>query len=56
MGMGQADVLCAALSWFTSEFMKCYDRATLVKTWLPAQYDGPKSWLDQLVYDLYHGW
>ncbi|KAG5635946.1 hypothetical protein H0H81_009595 [Sphagnurus paluster] len=23
----------------------------LVKTWLPVQYDGPKSWLDQLVYD-----
>lgn len=22
-----------------------------MKTWLPAQYDGPKSWLDQLVYD-----
>ncbi|KAJ7672446.1 other/ULK/ULK protein kinase [Mycena polygramma] len=40
-----------ALSWFTSQFVKCYDRATLVKTWLPAQYDGPKSWLDQLVYD-----
>ncbi|KAJ7201129.1 other/ULK/ULK protein kinase [Mycena pura] len=40
-----------ALSWFTSQFMKCYDRATLVKTWLPAQYDGAKSWLDQLVYD-----
>jgi len=31
--------------------MKCNDRAALVKTWLPAQYDGPKSWLDQLVYD-----
>ncbi|KAJ7030642.1 other/ULK/ULK protein kinase [Mycena alexandri] len=40
-----------ALSWFTGQFRKCYDRATLVKTWLPAQYDGPKSWLDQLVYD-----
>ncbi|KAJ7868491.1 kinase-like protein [Mycena leptocephala] len=40
-----------ALSWFTGQFVKCYDRATLVKTWLPAQYDGPKSWLDQLVYD-----
>ncbi|KAK0447122.1 hypothetical protein EV421DRAFT_184395 [Armillaria borealis] len=25
--------------------------AILVKTWLPAQYDGPKTWLDQLVYD-----
>jgi len=22
-----------------------------VKTWLPATYNGPKSWLDQLVYD-----
>ncbi|KAF8208072.1 kinase-like domain-containing protein [Mycena galopus ATCC 62051] len=40
-----------AQTWFTGQFVKCYDRATLVKTWLPAQYDGPKSWLDQLVYD-----
>ncbi|KAJ7337530.1 other/ULK/ULK protein kinase [Mycena albidolilacea] len=40
-----------AQSWFTGQFVKCYERATLVKTWLPAQYDGPKSWLDQLVYD-----
>ncbi|KAJ3826660.1 other/ULK/ULK protein kinase [Lentinula raphanica] len=40
-----------ALSWFKEHFMKCNDRAALVKTWLPAQYDGPKSWLDQLVYD-----
>ncbi|KAF7319635.1 Other ulk ulk protein kinase [Mycena chlorophos] len=40
-----------ALSWFTDQFQKCYDRATLVKSWLPATYDGPKSWLDQLVYD-----
>jgi len=40
-----------ALSWFRNHFMKCNDRAALVKTWLPAQYDGPKSWLDQLVYD-----
>lgn len=31
--------------------MKCNERAALVKTWLPAQYDGPKAWLDQLVYD-----
>ena len=22
-----------------------------MKTWLPVTYDGPKSWLDQLVYD-----
>ncbi|KAK7042547.1 Serine/threonine-protein kinase ATG1 [Favolaschia claudopus] len=40
-----------AQTWFTGQFVKCYERATLVKTWLPAQYDGPKSWLDQLVYD-----
>ncbi|KAJ7151338.1 other/ULK/ULK protein kinase [Mycena crocata] len=40
-----------ALSWFKEQFTLCYNRATLVKTWLPAQYDGPKSWLDQLVYD-----
>jgi serine/threonine-protein kinase ULK/ATG1 len=31
--------------------MKCNERAALVKSWLPAQYDGPKAWLDQLVYD-----
>jgi hypothetical protein len=41
----------AALTWFKEHFIKCNDRAALVKTWLPAQYDGPKSWLDQLVYD-----
>ncbi|KAF9262766.1 Pkinase-domain-containing protein [Marasmius fiardii PR-910] len=40
-----------ALRWFKEHFMKCNERAALVKTWLPAQYDGPKSWLDQLVYD-----
>ncbi|KAG6887596.1 hypothetical protein C0995_014130 [Termitomyces sp. Mi166 len=40
-----------ALMWFKDHFIKCNDRAALVKTWLPAQYDGPKSWLDQLVYD-----
>ena len=31
--------------------MKCNERAGLVKTWLPVQYEGPKAWLDQLVYD-----
>ena len=41
----------AALNWFKEHFIKCNERATLVKTWLPATYDGPKSWLDQLVYD-----
>ncbi|KAL0573419.1 Serine/threonine-protein kinase [Marasmius crinis-equi] len=40
-----------ALKWFKEHFIKCNERAALVKTWLPAQYDGPKSWLDQLVYD-----
>ncbi|KAF9452103.1 Pkinase-domain-containing protein [Macrolepiota fuliginosa MF-IS2] len=40
-----------ALNWFKEHFMKCNDRAALVKTWLPAQYDGAKAWLDQLVYD-----
>jgi hypothetical protein len=43
--------ISSALSWFKDHFIKCNDRAALVKTWLPAQYDGPKSWLDQLVYD-----
>lgn len=40
-----------ALSWFKEQFIKCNDRAALVKTWLPAQYDGPKIYLEQLVYD-----
>lgn len=47
----QASLLFPALSWFKEHFIKCNDRAALVKTWLPMQYDGPKSWLDQLVYD-----
>ncbi|KAI0719856.1 kinase-like domain-containing protein [Cerioporus squamosus] len=41
-----------ALSWFREHFIKCHDRAALVKTWLPAQYMGPPTFLDQLVYDL----
>ncbi|KAJ7278904.1 hypothetical protein C8J57DRAFT_1434148 [Mycena rebaudengoi] len=40
-----------ALTWFREHFIKCNDRAALVKTWLPAQYDWAKSWLNQLVYD-----
>jgi len=40
-----------ALIWFKEHFIKCNERAELVKTWLPMQYEGPKSWLDQLVYD-----
>jgi len=31
--------------------VKCNSRAAMVKTWLPAPQDSPKSWLDQLVYD-----
>jgi len=31
--------------------MICNEHVRLVKTWLPAQYGGPKAWLDQLVYD-----
>jgi hypothetical protein len=37
--------------WFKDHFVKCNNRAAMVKTWLPAPQDGPKSWLDQLVYD-----
>ncbi|KAH9854625.1 Pkinase-domain-containing protein [Lenzites betulinus] len=40
-----------ALTWFKEHFIKCHDRAALVKTWLPAQYGGPPTFLDQLVYD-----
>lgn len=40
-----------ALTWFKEHFIKCHDRAALVKTWLPAQYTGPPTFLDQLVYD-----
>lgn len=40
-----------ALSWFRDYFLKCHERVKLVKAWLPANYDGPKTWLDQLVYD-----
>ena len=43
--------LCTALAWFKDHFIKCHDRAALVKTWLPAQYTGPPTFLDQLVYD-----
>lgn len=43
--------LGTAFVWFKEHFIKCNDRAELVKTWLPALYDGPKAWLDQLVYD-----
>jgi len=53
--IGHVDlILCfspLALNWFKDHFIKCNDRAALVKTWLPVTYDGPKTWLDQLVYD-----
>lgn len=40
-----------ALTWFSTHFVKCSDRARLVKTWLPeTAMEGP-SWLGQLVYD-----
>ena len=32
-------------------FIRCHDRAALVKTWLPTQYSGPPTFIDQLVYD-----
>jgi len=49
--LGYSQGMCEALSWFKEHFIKCSERAALVKTWLPAQYDGPKIYLDQLVYD-----
>ncbi|KAN0094475.1 hypothetical protein V8E55_002762 [Tylopilus felleus] len=37
---------------FDEEQIIKYDNpAALVKTWLPVQYDGPKIYLDQLIYD-----
>jgi hypothetical protein len=42
---------CAALSWFKDHFLRCNDRTALVKTWLPAQYTGPSTWVDELVYN-----
>lgn len=39
------------MTWFKDQFIKCHDRAALVKSWLPAQYSGPPTFLDQLVYD-----
>ncbi|KAH8102200.1 kinase-like protein [Cristinia sonorae] len=40
-----------ALTWFKDRFIKCHERAAQVKAWLPAQYIGPPTFLDQLVYD-----
>jgi serine/threonine-protein kinase ULK2 len=41
----------SALVWFKDHFLRCNDRAALVKTWLPAQYTGPTTWVDELVYN-----
>jgi len=46
-----ADVGPIALAWFKDHFIKCNDRVALVKTWLPAQYVGPSTWVDELVYN-----
>jgi serine/threonine-protein kinase ULK/ATG1 len=40
-----------ALAWFKERFIKCNDRAALVKTWLPPHSEGPKRFTDQLVYE-----
>jgi serine/threonine-protein kinase ULK2 len=41
-----------ALVWFKDNFIKCNDRAALVKTWLPVEFEAEDyAWLDQLVYD-----
>ncbi|KAG2747780.1 hypothetical protein P692DRAFT_20668631, partial [Suillus brevipes Sb2] len=36
---------------FKERCIKCHERAALLKTLLSAQYDGPKAYLDQSVYD-----
>ena len=48
---GKNSNLHAALSWFKDHFLRCNDRTALVKTWLPAQYTGPTTWVDELVYN-----
>jgi len=49
--MGENLNFHAALSWFKEHFFRCNDRTALVKTWLPAQYTGPTTWVDELVYN-----
>ena len=44
-------MLDKALVWFREHFIKCNDRVALVKTWLPDQYTGPRTWVDELVYN-----
>lgn len=44
--------LFVALVWFKKNFDTCNDRATLVKTWLPVEFEARDvSWLNQLIYD-----
>ncbi|EMD36891.1 hypothetical protein CERSUDRAFT_51641, partial [Gelatoporia subvermispora B] len=50
-GLYHASLSSRSLAYFEQHFTKCHDRAALVKTWLPAQYMGPPTFLDQLVYD-----
>ena len=46
------DAVRIALIWFKDNFIKCNDRAALVKTWLPVEFEPEDyAWLDQLVYD-----
>jgi serine/threonine-protein kinase ULK/ATG1 len=45
------EVWFPALTWFKGHFMKCNDRASLVKTWLPSRYTGAPHYLDQMIYD-----
>lgn len=40
-----------ALIFFKELFLKCNDRAILVKSWLPEQPSETEMWLDQIVYD-----
>ncbi|KZS96920.1 other/ULK/ULK protein kinase [Sistotremastrum niveocremeum HHB9708] len=40
-----------ALVWFRDHFIKCNERVTLVKTWLPSEFSRAPKWLDQLIYD-----
>lgn len=41
-----------ALMWFKDNFIKCNDRAALVRTWLPVECGAEEcARLDELVYD-----
>ncbi|KAF8504934.1 hypothetical protein JB92DRAFT_2738142, partial [Gautieria morchelliformis] len=50
--VGASDGFDDALIWFKNNFIKCNDRAALVKTWLPVEFEAEDSaWIDQLVHD-----